>query len=66
VFELHANGGEFSWRGRLRKNFDRYNVLANAVLKQLGIPMPTVDLESIRNAPLAARRPVAPPRPGER
>ncbi len=66
VFELHANGGEVSWRGRLRRSFDRYNVLANAVLQQLDLPMPTVNLDSIRNAPLAARRPVAPPRPGER
>ena len=55
-----------SWRGRLRKSFDRYNVLANAVLQQLDRPMPTVNLDSIRDAPLAARRPVAPPRPGER
>ena len=30
------------------------------------LPMPDVNLDSIRNAPLAARRPVAPPRPGER
>ena len=66
VFELHANGGEVSWRGRLRKSFDRYNVLANAVLQRLDLPMPTVNLDSIRDAPLAARRPVAPPRPGER
>jgi aromatic ring hydroxylase len=66
VFELHANGGEFAWRGRLRKSFDRYNVLANAVLKQLAIAMPVVNLDTIREAPLAARRPVAPPRPGER
>jgi 4-hydroxyphenylacetate 3-monooxygenase len=66
VFELHANGGEVSWRGRLRKSFDRYNVLANAVLQRLDRPMPTVNLDSIRDAPLATRRPVAPPRPGER
>ena len=66
VFELHANGGEFAWRGRLRKSFDRYNLLANAVLERLDRPMPTVNLDSIRDAPLAARRPVAPPRPGER
>jgi aromatic ring hydroxylase len=66
VFELHANGGESSWRGRLRRSFDRYNELANAVLKQLDRPMPAVNLDAIRNAPLAARRPVAPPKPGER
>jgi aromatic ring hydroxylase len=66
VFELHANGGEVSWRGRLRRSFDRYNELANAVLKHIDEPMPAVNLDSIREAPLAARRPVAPPRPGER
>jgi aromatic ring hydroxylase len=66
VFELHANGGETAWRGRLRRSFDRYNELANAVLKHIEEPMPPVNLDSIREAPLAARRPVAPPRPGER
>jgi 4-hydroxyphenylacetate 3-monooxygenase len=66
VFELHANGGEFAWRGRLRRSFDRYNELANAVLKHIDGPMPAIDLDTLRAAPLAARRPVAPPRPGER
>jgi 4-hydroxyphenylacetate 3-monooxygenase len=66
VFELHANGGEYAWRGRLRRSFDRYNALANAVLKHVDGPMPAVKLDAIRDAPLAARRPVAPPRPGER
>ena len=66
VFELHANGGEFAWRGRLRRSFDRYNELANAVLTHIDGPMPAVNLDAIRQAPLAARRPVAPPRPGER
>jgi len=28
--------------------------------------MPEINLDAIREAPLAARRPVAPPRPGER
>jgi aromatic ring hydroxylase len=60
VFELHANGGEFAWRGRLRRRFDRYNELANGVLQGLSLAMPEIDLESIRNAPLAARRPVSP------
>ena len=60
VYELHANGGEPSWRGRLRRRYDRYNELANAVLRHLDIAMPEVDLQSIRNAPLAVRRPVAP------
>ncbi len=60
VYELHANGGEASWRGRLRRRYDRYNELANAVLRHLDIAMPEIDLQSIRNAPLAVRRPVAP------
>ena len=60
VFELHANGGEFAWRGRLRRRFDRYNELANGVLQGLSVAMPEINLESIRNAPLAARRPVSP------
>jgi aromatic ring hydroxylase len=58
VYELHANGGAPAWRGRLRRSFDRYEELANGVLKHLGMPMPQVNLSSIRNAPLAARRPV--------
>jgi 4-hydroxyphenylacetate 3-monooxygenase len=66
VFELHANGGEYAWRGRLRRSFDRYNELANATLKHIDGPMPPVNLDAIREAPLAARRPVTPPRPGER
>jgi 4-hydroxyphenylacetate 3-monooxygenase len=67
VFELHANGGILSWRGRLRRSFDRYNELANGVLQGLSLPMPEINLDAIRNAPLAARRPVNPtaaaPRP---
>ena len=60
VFELHANGGEPAWRGRLRRSFNRYNELANRVVEQLGRPMPRIDLDSIRNAPLAARRVATP------
>ncbi len=60
VYELHANGGAPSWRGRLRRSFNRYNELANGVLRRLGLPMPEIDLQSIRNAPLVARRPVTP------
>jgi 4-hydroxyphenylacetate 3-monooxygenase len=66
VFELHANGGEVAWRGRLRRSFNRYNELANAVARQLDQPMPEINLDSIRNAPLAQRRPVAPPPPKAR
>jgi 4-hydroxyphenylacetate 3-monooxygenase len=63
VYELHANGGAQVWRSRLRRSFGRYNELANGVLRQLGLPMPEIDLTAIRNAPLAMRRPVsAPPR----
>ncbi len=66
VYELHANGGAPAWRGRLRRSFNRYNELANAVLRRLGRPMPEIDLASIRNAPLVARRTVNPivPPPG--
>jgi 4-hydroxyphenylacetate 3-monooxygenase len=61
AFELHANGGISAWRGRLRRSFDRWNELPNAVLKQLKVPMPPADLSSIPEAPLAPRRPVMPP-----
>lgn len=61
AFELHANGGLVTWRGRLRKSFDRWNELPNAVLKQAVVPMPTVDLNVIPAAPMAPRRPVMPP-----
>jgi aromatic ring hydroxylase len=65
VFELHANGGTPAWRGRLRRSFDRYNELANSVVRQLDMPMPEVDLSSIRNAPLAPRRQVSAPAPSQ-
>ena len=64
VFELHANGGVSSWRGRLRRTFDRYNELANAVTRSLGMPMPEINLDAIRSAPLAQRRPLEPLRRG--
>jgi 4-hydroxyphenylacetate 3-monooxygenase len=60
AFELHASGGIPAWRGRLRRSFDRYNELANAVLRQLDLPMPEIDLSNIRAAPMAPRRPVTP------
>ncbi len=66
VYELHANGGAQVWRNRLRRSFDDYNSLANGVLRQLDLPMPTIDLNAIRDAPMAARRPVsAPPASGK-
>jgi len=62
AFELHANGGIPAWRGRLRRYFSRYSDLANNVLKSMNVDMPTLDLEGLRAAPLAPRRPVTPPR----
>ena len=64
AFELHANGGLPAWRGRLRRFFDRYNDLANGVLKNIPLAMPSIDLEGFRDIPLAPRRPVTPPPPG--
>ena len=61
AFELHASGGAPVWRGRLRRSFDRYNELANGVLRALDLPMPSIDLSGIPGAPLAPRRPVTPP-----
>jgi 4-hydroxyphenylacetate 3-monooxygenase len=58
AFELHANGGIPRWRDRLRTGFERYNELANAVLRQLSVPMPEIDLTSIRTAPMVPRRAV--------
>jgi aromatic ring hydroxylase len=60
AFELHANGGLPAWRGRIRKSFDRYNELANGVLRALDLEMPQIDLGSIRAAPIAPRRVVQP------
>ncbi|WP_162914724.1 4-hydroxyphenylacetate 3-hydroxylase N-terminal domain-containing protein [Desertibaculum subflavum] len=60
VFELHANGGVQTWRGRLRRRFDGYNELANGVLRALPLDMPKVDLTGVREIPLAQRRPVTP------
>ena len=61
AFELHASGGLPAWRGRLRRSFEDYNELGNAVLRQLDRPMPEIDLANIRAAPVAPRRPVTPP-----
>jgi aromatic ring hydroxylase len=60
AFELHANGGLPAWRGRLRKSFDRYNELANGVLRALDLEMPEIDLAAIPAAPIARRRNVQP------
>ena len=48
------------WRARIRRCFDRYSELANAVLGQLPLPMPKLDLRSLREVAYAPRRPVAP------
>jgi aromatic ring hydroxylase len=61
AFELHASGGMVNWRHWLRRSFRDYNELANAVLGQLDLPMPEIDLTSIRTAPIGARRTVTPP-----
>jgi len=49
----------------LRRNFRDYNTLANAVLGQLDLPMPKIDLTGIPAAPIAARA-VPWPRPPPR
>jgi aromatic ring hydroxylase len=59
TYELHSNGGIPVWRARLRRSFTRYNELANAVLKEINIAMPAVDLSAIPAAPVAPRRVVA-------
>jgi aromatic ring hydroxylase len=63
AFELHASGGIPAWRGRLRHNFQSYSDLANRVAGSLGIPMPAIDLDHIREVPWAPRRAVTPPTP---
>src|SRR5215831_12408146 len=60
AFELYASGGVPAWRGRLRRRFERYNALANAVLRTLNIDMPDFDLSSLREVPWAPRRTVTP------
>jgi 4-hydroxyphenylacetate 3-monooxygenase len=64
AFELHANGGIPAWRARMRRYFDRYNELANGVLRSLSLDLPAVDLDGLRAIPMPARRVVAPPPPG--
>jgi aromatic ring hydroxylase len=64
AFELHASGGVPAWRGRLRRSFERYNELANGVLRRLDLPMPDIDFDSLREVPWAPRRTVTPPPAG--
>jgi aromatic ring hydroxylase len=61
AFEQHASGGIPAWRGRLRRSFERYSELANAVLRSINLDMPEIDLSGIREMPWAPRRPVTPP-----
>jgi 4-hydroxyphenylacetate 3-monooxygenase len=56
AFELHASGGMAAWRVRLRQSFPSCNELANAVLRQLDVAMPRIDLSSV------FPQPVPPPR----
>jgi len=56
AFERYASGGVPAWRGRLRRRFERYNALANAVLHALTMDMPDMDLSSLREVPWAPRR----------
>jgi 4-hydroxyphenylacetate 3-monooxygenase len=60
AFELHANGGIPAWRRRLRAWFESYNDLANSVHKVLGVEMPNVDLNGLRDIPYAPQRLVTP------
>jgi aromatic ring hydroxylase len=57
AFEAHASGGMPSWRSWLRRSFSDYNDLANRVCAMLGSAMPEIDLDSVRTAPPAPRRP---------
>jgi 4-hydroxyphenylacetate 3-monooxygenase len=66
AFELHASGGMVMWRSWLRRNFKSYNELANAVLGQLAVPMPEIDLSNIPAALPAVRRTVTPPASSEK
>jgi len=61
AFELHANGGIPIWRGRVRRTFDRYNELANAVLRHASVPMPEIDVSALRDVAIGPRRVVTPP-----
>ncbi len=66
AFELHASGGMPNWRHWLRRSFRDYNALANAVLGALDLPMPEIDLATLRTAPPAPRRTTTPPPPAEK
>ena len=61
VFELHASGGMAAWRARLRAWFQNYDELANGVQHFLGVELPPMNLESLRNVPNERPRVVTPP-----
>ena len=61
AFELHASGGLAAWRARLRAWFQGYNDLANGVHHLLGVELPTMDLDSLRDVPNERPRVVIPP-----
>ena len=63
AFELHASGGIPAWRGRLRRSFERYNELANAVAAPArpADARESTSAQPSRGASWAARRTVAPP-----
>jgi aromatic ring hydroxylase len=61
AFELHANGGIPAWRTRLRRDFRRYNELANGVLRALNMDMPPIDVSHLGVVPVTPRRQVTPP-----
>jgi len=56
AFELHASGGMPNWRGWLRQNFRDYNALASAVLRNIAIEMPEIDVSNIPRAAITRRR----------
>ena len=65
AFENHASGGMPGWRAWMRRSFDDYNELANGVLQAIDQPMPKIDVDGIRIAPVTARR-VTAPAPGDK
>ncbi len=64
AFELHSNGGVPAHRATIRARYERYNELANAVLKALSVEMPEIDVQSVsQTARMQVREVAAAPRP---
>ena len=59
--ESNASGGLVAWRAHLQAWFQSYNELANGVQHLLGVELPTLDLENLRNVPNERPRVVTPP-----